>query len=203
MNKQTAEKVKKDGRRADYTDRPLTEEEREFAARPENYNELFKYMKRQRLDQEEWYDILIVPYLQAVKKYFSVPQLQIYPFWSILYRLLDGSRLSYYRSLNAQKSVYRDYVYSLDWETDDMDNGTKTEPFLWIDYKQSVERNVLYKEMVSEIIRTLNSDQREIFIRLLEEYGKEEIRKELEIGTRIYWNQIKEIKRVVADYLSM
>ena len=71
-------------RKAEYTDRPLTAEEREFAA--EHHGLIYRYMKNMKLDPEEWYDLLIVDYLQSVKRYFSNPQLQIYGFVPILFR---------------------------------------------------------------------------------------------------------------------
>lgn len=205
MKKQTTEEVKRDRRKANYTDRPLTEAEKEFAARPENYNQFLKYMKLRRLDPEEWYDILIFHYLRLVKKYLMTPKMQEYNFTAVLFATLDHRRSDYYRDMKRLKRIPQNCIISLDWEKDDenSDKGKNTAPMFWIDTKQSVERTVLFREMVSEILSNLDNEQTEIFIRLFEEYGKEEIRKELEIGTRIYWNQIKEIKRVVADYLSM
>ena len=55
---------------------PLTAEEKAFSADLENYDQFFKYMKINKLDQEEWYDILILHYLRAVKKYLNIPHLQ-------------------------------------------------------------------------------------------------------------------------------
>lgn len=66
------------GQKADYTDRPLTEEEKRFAE--EHHDYIYQFMRSYRLAVSEWYDILIIPYLNAVKKYCSRPELQIYPF---------------------------------------------------------------------------------------------------------------------------
>lgn len=205
MKKQTTEEVKRDRRKADYTDRPLTETEKEFAARPENYNQFLKYMKLRRLDPEEWYDILIFHYLRLVKKYLMTPKMQEYDFTAVLFATLDHRKSDYFRDMNRMKRIPQNCIISLDWEKEDENNdkGKVTALMFWIDTKQSVERTVLFREMVSEILSNLDNEQTEIFLRLFEEYGKEEIRKELEIGTWIYRNQIKEIKRVVADYLSL
>lgn len=54
------------GRKANYTDRPLTEEERIFAER--HHDLMYRYMRIHELDINDWYDRLIIPYLQAVKK---------------------------------------------------------------------------------------------------------------------------------------
>ena len=42
------------GRKADYTDRPLTDEERAFASDENNYNQLFKFM---RVNLEEYISV--------------------------------------------------------------------------------------------------------------------------------------------------
>lgn len=113
MKKQTTEEEKRDRRKADYTDRPLTEEEKDFAADTDNYNHLFGYMRIYRLDQEEWYDILIIPYLQAVKKYLSISRLQEYTFKTILFKTLDNARSNYYMNLNRQKRIPSNMIFLL------------------------------------------------------------------------------------------
>lgn len=47
-----------------YTARPLTDEEKIFAEK--NHNLMYRYIRIHELDLEDWYDILIIPYLQAV-----------------------------------------------------------------------------------------------------------------------------------------
>ena len=58
----------------DYESRPLTEEEKAFSV--DNHNLFLWYINKHRLDKDEWYDILIIPYLTTIKKYFSIPRLQ-------------------------------------------------------------------------------------------------------------------------------
>lgn len=196
--------MSEDRRKADYTDRPLTEEERVFASDPKNYNEFLRYMKVRKLDPEEWYDILIFYYLRTVKKYLLFPELRELPFVAILFTTLDHRRLDYFRDMNREKRKPKNGIVSLDWEIENMDEKkNKTAPSSWIDLKQSVERTVLYREMIRKIASTLSDTQREIFEMLLEEYGKGEVRMKLEINQTAYNKHIKEIKRVVADYLSM
>lgn len=54
-----------DNRRSEHTTRPLTEEERAFAE--EHHNLIYGYIRSHQLDIEEWYDILVIPYLNSVK----------------------------------------------------------------------------------------------------------------------------------------
>ena len=67
-----------------YSIRPLTEEERAFASEEGNYNYLFYYMRKWNLDQEKWYDILIIPYLNAIKKYHEYESARKYAFSTVL-----------------------------------------------------------------------------------------------------------------------
>lgn len=50
------------GRKAEYTDRPLTEEEKIFAE--EHHDMIYRYLRIHGLSIDPWYDILIIPYLQ-------------------------------------------------------------------------------------------------------------------------------------------
>lgn len=182
-------------------DRPLTEEERVFSANLENYDWLFKYMSINKLDQEEWYDILILHYLRAVKKYLNIPHLQQYEFSTILFRTLDNARINYFRDMNREKRMPSGGIVSLDWKEDSM-NGKRTAPMTWIDLKQSVEKTVMYHEMISEILSNLNDVQAEIFKMTMEEYNREEIKRYLGIKKGTFCNRMREIKHVVIDYLS-
>ena len=180
---------------------PLTAEEKAFSADMGNYNQFFKYMKINKLDQEEWYDILILHYLRAVKKYLNIPHLQQYEFSTILFRTLDNARINYFRDMNREKRMPSGGIVSLDWEEDSM-NGKRTAPMTWIDLKQSVEKTVMYHEMISEILSNLNDVQAEIFKMTMEEYNREEIKRYLGIKKGTFCNRMREIKHVVIDYLS-
>ena len=182
--------------------RPLTEEEKAFSADLENYDQLFKYMRMYKLDQEEWYDILILHYLRAVKKYLNIPHLQQYEFSTILFRTLDNARANYFRDMNREKRMPVGGIVSLDWEEDSIE-GERIAPMTWIDLKQSVERTVLYNEMISEILSNLNDTQAEIFKMTIEEYNREEIKQYLGIKKSTFTRKMKGIKQVVIDYLSM
>lgn len=57
------------GQKHSYTDRPLTDQEKLFAE--EKHDFIYTYMRMKHLDIEEWYDILVIPYLNSVKKYFE------------------------------------------------------------------------------------------------------------------------------------
>lgn len=72
-------------------------------------------MMGRRLDSEEWYDILMIPYLNAVKKYHEYEHLQIYSFSSILKRILDTAVNHHFRSERAEKRMPEGGFVSLDY----------------------------------------------------------------------------------------
>lgn len=93
-----------------YTARPLTDEEKIFAEK--NHNLMYRYIRIHELDLEDWYDILIIPYLQAVKKYFTYEHLQKYKFEQIFFRTLDSARSNYWRAMNRKMRCPSGGIYS-------------------------------------------------------------------------------------------
>ena len=129
---------------------PLTDEERAFSDDVENYNQFFKYMKIKKLDCEEWYDILVLHYLRAVKKYLNIPHLRQYNFGAVLFKTLDSARVNYLRSMATQKRMPDGGLVSLDYVMED-DNGREHRIEQWfIDRKANVENQVIFKEMFQE-----------------------------------------------------
>lgn len=190
-----------------YSIRPLTDKEREFAADEGNYNYLFFYMRKWRLDPEKWYDILIEPYLNAVKKYYEYESARQYTFSTVLKNMLKTAVAKQLKMERAIKRIPEDKLFSLDY-TEQGDNPfaeytSKSLEEFWIDRKQQTEKIVLDKEMLAEILVGLDDVQSRIFEMLLEGYNKKEIGKELCISYTTLKIQLEKLQSVVTDYLSM
>ena len=52
---------------------PLTKEQQEFAA--EHHGLVYKFLNDNHLPDDEFYDVVIFPYLKAVRDYFSIEHL--------------------------------------------------------------------------------------------------------------------------------
>lgn len=137
-----------------YTNRPLNDTEREFAALPENRNLIFDYMRIKKLDAETFYDELVIDYLTAVKKYVTEkPELQIkYPFKQVLFQQLNGRMMHYWREYYADSRKMEREAVRLDYEYEDQkqERRNRIEPW-WIDPMQNVERYVVEKEFFNDI----------------------------------------------------
>lgn len=144
---------------ADYTNRPLNNAERDFAALPENHKLIYDYMKCKRLDAETFYDELIFDYLKAVKQYVTEkPELQIhYPFKQVLFQQLNGRMLHYWREYNNSKNTMEREAFRLDYEYEDhkQEGRNRIEPW-WIDPMQNVERHVVEKEFLNNIYSNIH-----------------------------------------------
>ena len=170
-----------------------------------NYKKLFEIMRHYNLDEEEWYDILIIPYLQAVKKYHVREDLRRnYKFFHVLKLMLTKAMYNHNRAMHRQKRMPDGGFVSLDY-TLQGDN-----PFCeyqidewWIDHNQQTERVVLDKYMLESILIGLNDVQTRTFEMLLEGYSKTEISKQLSISYTTLKAQLENLQKIVSDYLSM
>ena len=128
-----------------YSIRPLTEEERVFA---EEHYSLFFYIMRNNLhlDPKEWYDILIIPYLDAVKKYHEYESARKYVFGTVLKNKLYTAFTNELKRRRAKKVIPDDKLASLDYmlEGDNPFAEYRAEDW-WIDKKINVERQVILR----------------------------------------------------------
>lgn len=138
------------GNNKNYTIRPLTIEEREFAADESNYHYLFFYMRKWRLDENEWYDILIIPYLDAVKKYHEYESARQYAFSTVLKNKLWSAMTAELKKRRAKKRMPEGGFVSLDYMMEG-DNPFSEYSIAewWIDKKVNVENETIFKELFS------------------------------------------------------
>ena len=193
-----------------YTNRPLNDTEREFAALPENHNLIFDYMKCKRLDAETFYDELILDYLTAVKKYVTEkPELQIrYPFKQVLFQQLNGRMMHYWREHYADSRKMECEAVSLDYEYEDykQEQHRRVEPW-WIDPMQNVERYVVEKEFLNDIYSNIHRYAEPDLLKLIvdmrqEGYSNREIARKAVVVIEDYrdWGimEVAQIIRVIS-----
>lgn len=101
--------------RAQYT--PLTEEEQQFAA--ENHSIVINYLRWRKLDENEWYDVVIFRYLLSVKKWFAQPDLHQWTFGTVARQAMRSAI-----GAELDKQNRRIKTVSLDAEVPGMDGLT-------------------------------------------------------------------------------
>ena len=142
--------------RAEHTKRPLTDEERVFSEK--HHDLMYRYMRLHELDPEEWYDILIIPYLNAVKKYHQYDKLHNLKFEQVFFRTLDNARSNYFRDINREKRCPKGGLFSYDSL---LDNGYEETDFEYclIDKYTNVEKQVIVKELYREFYNKCTSGE--------------------------------------------
>lgn len=187
----------------------MTDEEKIFAEK--NHNLMYRYIRIHELDLEDWYDILIIPYLQAVKKYFTYEHLQKYKFEQIFFRTLDSARSNYWRAMNRKMRCPSGRIYSYEnlvrkRERDDLTGLECAENMAYLANgicNESAENEVVGTEMLKEALKTLDEEDRMIIEKKLYGYSDKEIYTSMGISVKKY-NQIldrliKAVEEVVYD----
>lgn len=89
---------------------PLTKEQRDFATKWHNL--IYTFLHSKELPEEDYYDIVVFGFLQAVKEFYSKPDLQQkYSFSTIAWKKMECCLLNHYKSQFRQKR--HAYVVSL------------------------------------------------------------------------------------------
>lgn len=86
----------------------LTEEQSAFAEK--HHHVVMDFLRRKRLPESEFYDVVIFRYLRTVQLYCTTPSLRKYKFEAIAFKAMDWQMKSYWRK--AYKTL--DKTLSLD-----------------------------------------------------------------------------------------
>jgi len=79
----------------------LNDEQRQFAT--ENHNLVYAFLHEKGLPEDDFYDVVIFGYLQAVYEYTTRPQIQKYTFATIAWRKMSNRLSNYFRDMSAPK----------------------------------------------------------------------------------------------------
>lgn len=80
---------------------PLNDEQRRFAT--ENHNLVYAFLHEKDLPEDEFYDVVIFGYLQAVSDYFNQKALRQYSFSTVAWKRMNRHFLNYIKSLSCAK----------------------------------------------------------------------------------------------------
>ena len=163
--------------------RPLTSTERQYAT--DNYCLINKFLKRFKLDAEEFFDIVVFDFLLSVEIYLNNETLQEkYNFETVSYMYMRRAIYAHFRKQKAQK---RSSEFGADISFNEIDAYIGTENF------SSLE----YDETVKQIESILTTEQQQIFSDKLQGYSLKEIAENNGIKSKRVYRQFGRIKRVV------
>jgi RNA polymerase sigma factor (sigma-70 family) len=171
--------------------RPLTREERKFSE--ENYHLIMDFMKKSKLDAEEFFDIVVFDFLLSVEKYLNDLQLQAKcSFEAVSYMYMKQAIFVHFRKQKAQK---RGTEAGSDISLDSMDMNISNHSTM------ETASNMEYMEMVKQIENGLTEEQRKIFSDKVQGYSLKEIAENHGINHKRVYKQFEKVKRIVTEVM--
>jgi DNA-directed RNA polymerase specialized sigma24 family protein len=150
--------------------------------------------------------ILIIPYLEAVKKYFYYEPARQYKFYTVMSRKLETAMSAYFKAENRLKRKPKGGFISLDYMVEGDNPFAENTPDyineMLIDDKQAIEQIVLDTVMIQEIMESLTEQQQTIFRLMLEGYTKTEIIKALSMNYKTINIELDSVKDSVKRCIS-
>lgn len=80
---------------------PLTKDQQDFAA--EHHGLVYKFLNDNHLPEDEFYDVVIFPYLKSVQDFFLRESLQMYSFSTIAWRYMSRGISNYFKGQSCRK----------------------------------------------------------------------------------------------------
>lgn len=171
--------------------KPLTREERKFSE--ENYPLIMDFMKKSKLDAEEFFDIVVFDFLLSVEKYLNDSQLQEKcSFEAVSYMYMKRAVFVHFRKQKAQK---RSTEAGSDISLDSIDMNVFNHSTI------ETASNLEYREMIKQIENGLTEEQRKIFSDKVEGYSLKDIADNHGIKQKRVYKQFDKIKRIVTEVM--
>jgi len=127
---------------------PLTLEEQRFAEL--NHELVLNYLRRRKLELNEWYDVVIFRYLLSVKKWFERPELHKWEFSTIAMQDMRSAVSNEYRKQAKKiKTISLDGVIPGTEDLRLIDTVTQ-DNLNFVIYVEGEEMNISYNIMVPE-----------------------------------------------------
>lgn len=174
--------------------RPLTPTERKFAE--EKYHLITDFLKRSKLDAEEFFDIVVFDFLLSVEIYLNNSELQKkcnFEAFSYMYM-----KRAVYRHFREQKALKRSSEAGADVSFEEVD-AYIGKSINSMENSSSLE----YEETVKQIENLLTLEQQRIFFDKLEGYSLKEIAENNGIKPKRVYRQFGKIKSVVTSVMEI
>ena len=165
-------------------DRPLTTEEQDFVE--ENHNLIYYWLNRNKLGIDEWYDIVVFGYLDAVREWFCRPDLR------------DKWKFSTIANMCMQRSVVQEHKRRLTKKRAAV--VVSLEELIYTEQKATQEDILSPALLMTDLERLLTNQQLYIVKMLLSGYKKPEIARVFGISRQGIHKRIAVIKDRLSEY---
>lgn len=171
--------------------KPLSPAERKFAEN--NYYLIMDFLKKSRLDAENYFDVVVIDFLLSVEIYLNNDELRKKcNFEAVSYMYM---KRAVYRHFRKEKAIKRKSESGADISFNEIDACIGK--FLTMEDFSLLE----YKETANQIMENLTSEQRKILHDKLEGYSLKEIAENNGIKAKRVYRQFGKIKSIVANIM--
>lgn len=165
------------GRKADYTDRPLTEEEKRLAEK--NHDLVYQFLRAHNYSMEDYYNTAVFGYLKGIQKYCRY----------------DGNNTENNLAgicWNCMRSEMKSYFK--------METVKKRKPTEIIMTKvSSAEDEVIALEILKSVMENLTIRQQNIITLKLLGYSNTEICLMMKMSKSSYYRELESIRQMIDD----
>ena len=170
--------------------KPLTMEQRKFAE--DNYRLIMEFLKKSKLDSEEYFDVAVFGYLLSVEIYLNDIDLQRKcKFEAVSYMYMRREMYLYFRTQKRNSAIGNNT--SLDIVETNVADSSPMESITSLEYM----------EMIKQIQSRLTEEQWKIFSDKAKGYSLREISENHGIGGKRIYKQFGKIKQIVAEIMEI
>lgn len=170
--------------------KPLTMEQRKFAE--DNYRLIMEFLKKSKLDSEEYFDVAVFGYLLSVEIYLNDIDLQRKcKFEAVSYMYMRREMYLYFRTQKRNSAIGNNT--SLDIVETNVADSSPMESITSLEYM----------EMIKQIQGRLTEEQWKIFSDKAKGYSLREISENHGISGKRIYKQFGKIKQIVAEIMEI
>lgn len=170
--------------------KPLTMEQRKFAE--DNYRLIMDFLKKSKLDSEEYFDVAVFGYLLSVEIYLNDTDLQRKcKFEAVSYMYIRREMYLHFRTQKKNSAIGNNT--SLDIMETNVADSSPMESITSLEYM----------EMIKQIQDRLTEEQWKIFSNKAKGYSLREISENHGIGRKRIYKQFGKIKQIVAEIMEI
>lgn len=173
----------------------LTEREQNFAEK--YHGEVYKFLKYKKLDIDEYYDVVIMGYLKAVKDYCRKESARQYTFSAVATRAMLDCLYKYWRAEGAEKRKLNHIGISLDENISE--DGKESNLYEIVADERNAISDFETCEMIKSVCNALSDKGIEIVKMLLNGYNKTEIQRNCNLKRKAYESEMQRIRDVVSE----
>lgn len=170
----------------------LTPEQQEFAEA--NHNLIYHYLHKRNLPIDEYYDLVAISYVKAVKAYFMKEELRKYSFSTIFDKAAHGRLGNDFRSHKRKGRVPSSALFSLD-----IPEIRSALEYDSIQAQGNLWDSVEYQDLLNEICQYVTDRQRRILQMLLADYANTEIQKMIGISPATLWIDRQRLRKRIIE----